>query len=105
MKRIPKTKELYVRPTLAHLREMFFPLGWSVIEERNADYPYNTTDVYVVHERATAVMSLNSGFVENCICVDYTFMVYVIIRARAKRTRTQEVNTKMVRLHIQTYQN
>ena len=80
MKRIPKTKELYVRPTLAQLREMFFPLGWSVIEERNADFPYNTTDVYLVHERATSVMSTT-------ICQMLTFWLYDYdIKATEPRT-------------------
>lgn len=55
--KVTKLKELYVRPSLSNLREMFFPLGWDVVEERNEDYPFNTTDVYVVHSRATSVMS------------------------------------------------
>lgn len=57
MKPFRKTKELYLRPSIKHIAEIIKPMGWSVETVENNEYPYNTTDVYLIHSVTSAVLS------------------------------------------------
>lgn len=50
-------KALYVRPSLAQIKELFQPLGWELVVENNNDFPYETKTAYLFHKVPNAILS------------------------------------------------
>lgn len=64
-----------MRPQISHMREIFAPMGWDVVEEKNENFPYNTLEVYLVHERATSIMSTTIAQLLTTWLYDYKIVV------------------------------